>query len=372
MSAAEPTRLVDLVDEAMVRSIGTRLADRLASFDVEAFVAATISAGWDGMSFTQRSARIAERLHAELGLPDAAAVDLLLSTLPEPTPMTDADAGTGHLWMWPYGDFISRYATDDLELGLRACRTLTTRFTAEFAIRPLLARYPEALARIAEWTEDPDPRVRRLVSEGTRPRLPWAGHLRLPVEPVLAILSRLRADPAETVRRSVANHLNDLAKEHDEQVVDLLSTWFAEDVPETTWIVRHALRNDLKRGDPRVMTLFGYAAPQLSATLTARPDRVRIGDITTITLELYSSSPQTQSIRVDLVVDFVKAPGRVGRKVFTWRTIELAPKEQLSMARRLRLSHLSTRSLHPGFHRVAARVNGHDIAESGFELKEAR
>ncbi len=138
--------------------------------------------------------------------------------------------------------------------------------------------FTQRTARVTEWTEDPDPRVRRLVSEGTRPRLPWAGHLRLPVEPVLAILGHLRADPAETVRRSVANYLNDLAKEYDEQVVDLLGTGFAEDVPETTWIVRHALRNHLKRGDPRVMTLFGYAAPQLSATLTARPDRVRIGD----------------------------------------------------------------------------------------------
>ncbi len=137
MPGTEPTRLVDLVDEARVRSIGTRLADRAASFGVEAFVAATISAGWESMSFTQKT------------------------------------------------------------------------------------------ARVTEWTADPDPRVRRLVSEGTRPRLPWAGRLRLPVEPVLAILSRLRADPAKTVRRSVANHLNDLAKDHDAQVVDPLSTWFA-------------------------------------------------------------------------------------------------------------------------------------------------
>ena len=158
---------------------------------------------------------------------------------------------------------------------MQAQHELTQRFTAEFSIRPFIERHPEAtLARLAQWTQDPSPHVRRLVSEGTRPRLPWASRLRdfqRDPAPVLALLERLKDDPELYVRRSVANNLNDIGKDHPDLLADVARRWLQNASPERRWIVRHALRSAIKRAEPGALSALGYgAAPTLAI------ERVRI------------------------------------------------------------------------------------------------
>lgn len=365
---SEAPKLKDYFGQEQVVGIGRRIAAVTEGFDEAAFVEAALVADWEDLSLTQRSQAIADALWSTLSLPATEALEVLTAALP---PELDRAEGVLNesFWLWPFGDLIATYAVDELDAGLAACRELTKRFTGEFAIRPFLRRYPEALERIASWTADDNEHVRRLVSEGSRPRLPWATRLDLPIEPVLKILGRLRADPSPYVRRSVANHLNDLAKDDPDRIVSLLEGWHAEGVEETTWIVRHALRNHLKGGDPRVMTLFGYGVPEVDVTgLCVDPANVRIGDSASAVFDLTSTADRPQDLHVDLVIGYVKANGSRSPKVFRFRTLELGAGQTEACSRRLDFVHRSTRKLYPGEHTLAVRVNGSDLASTSFAL----
>ena len=382
---SDAPKLKDHFDRELVEALGARIERVHPDFVVGGFTQQVFSDDpepFADLTFTGRTRRIAHALRhsLELDVPDALAV--LLATLPEELDLseqTDADADgqtqgplEGGFWMWPYGDFIALYATDHYEAGLEACYELTKRFTAEFAIRPFLAQYPETLDRLAEWTTDPSEHVRRLVSEGTRSRLPWAQRLNLPVDRVLGLLTELRADPSTYVRRSVANHLNDLAKDDSERILDILEGWHAEDVPATTWIVRHALRNHLKAGDPRVLRLFGYDTPELDIVeLTASPASVAIGETIEVSLEVAESAGRDQRIMIDLVVGYVKANGSRSPKVFKFRDIELAAGASMRATKSLPMVQRSTRTLHAGDHSVSARINGVDSDPVWFSLDAA-
>ncbi len=369
-SMSEAPKLKDYFDQELIVGIGRRIATVHDGFDEAAFHAAALTEDWEDLSLTQRSQAIADALWSTLSLPATEALGVLTAALPPELDSSDGVLNDG-FELWPFGDLIATYAVDELDAGLEACRELTKRFTAEFAIRPFLRRYPEALERIAPWTEDDNEHIRRLVSEGSRPRLPWATRLDLPVEPVLELLGRLRTDPSLYVRRSVANHLNDLAKDHPDHIVSLLEAWHAEGVDETTWIVRHALRNHLKAGDPRVMTLFGYGEPEIDVVdLRVDPATVEIGEAASVSFDLTSTTDQPQDLHVDLVIGYMKANGKRSPKVFKYRTFELEGGQTESCAKKLSFVHRSTRKLYPGEHTLAVRVNGSDLATTGFELTD--
>jgi len=365
---SEAPKLKDHFDRELIVGIGRRISEVSAGFDEADFIEAALGADWEELSLTRRSQSIADALWSTLSMPAIEALEVMTAALP---PELDGSAGVLNdgFELWPFGDLIATYAVDELDAGLEACRELTKRFTAEFAIRPFLRRYPEALERVGSWTEDDNEHVRRLASEGSRPRLPWATRLDLPIEPVLEMLGRLRADPSLYVRRSVANHLNDLAKDDPDRIVSLLETWHTEGVEETTWIVRHALRNHLKAGDPRVMTLFGYGVPEVDIVgLRIDPSDIEIGGSASVEFDLASTVNQAQDLHVDLVVGYVKANGKRSPKVFKFRTLELDAGQTETCSKRLSFVHRSTRKLYPGEHTLAVRVNGSDLASTTFDL----
>jgi 3-methyladenine DNA glycosylase AlkC len=185
----------------------------------------------------------------------------------------------------PQNDFVAAYGLGYLDLSLRALYELTKRFTAEGAIRAFLQAYPEqTLTWLAEWATDPNCHVRRLVSEGARPRLPLAPRLPEFVknpQPVLALLEQLKANPVLMVPRSFANNLNDIAKDHPDLVVETLARWKQAADPGTQWIIGHATRTLLKQGHADALALLGYGAATsisvVSFQLTPRIDERRIG-----------------------------------------------------------------------------------------------
>lgn len=257
---------------------------------------------------------------------------------------------------------------------MRAQHALTQRFTAEFSIRAFLEKHPErTLARLRQWAADPSPHVRRLVSEGTRPRLPWAPRLRAfqrDPAPVIELLQLLKDDPELYVRRSVANNLNDIGKDHPALLVDVARRWLRDASPERRWIVNHALRSAVKRADAGALAALGYggeAAVKVRG-VAITPASPRIGGRVEIRFDVVSTSRKAQRLMVDLVVHFVKLRG-TGAKTFKLRALTLAPGEAATVGKTLTLTQLTTRKHHPGVHRVEALLNGRRVKLGEFRLR---
>ncbi len=235
------------------------------SFDGASFSKEALD-GLEPLGLLQRSQQLARVLRRYLPAKYADAVDVLLASLTPPLSRTE-DIGLEVLFYLPHVSFVAEYGLDHegnggedpFDVSMKAQYELTKRFSAEFSVRPFLIReQARTLSRLLEWTSDPDPHVRRLCSEGTRPRLPWA--TRIPAfianpDPVLPILDALKDDPSLYVRRSVANHLGDIAKDNPDVVFQICERWLEAPSREVNWIIRHALRYPAKKGDKVALKL---------------------------------------------------------------------------------------------------------------------
>lgn len=349
-------------DAAFYHRTATALSALHPRFDTQRFLAHALD-DLDARELMARLHRTADAFHLALPLPFAGQLEVLRAHAPR--------IGHNFIAIWPCA-FVARHGLDEPSLSLPALRELTRHGSAEFAIRPFLVRdLPGVLAVMREWSASDDEHVRRLASEGSRPRLPWGERLHALVadpSPTLPLLAALRADPSLYVRKSVANHLNDIAKDHPERVLDLVSAWDRSDA-RTGWIVRHALRTLVKRGHPRALALLGAgSAPRLDATLAVTPKRIRLGDTITLSATLASTARGAQSLLVDYVVHYARASGRASEKVFKWTELTLAPGETTTLTKRQTIRDFTTRKHHPGRHRVELQINGKRLAESAFSL----
>jgi 3-methyladenine DNA glycosylase AlkC len=330
---------------------------------------------YEPLSLTARAARIADAMHTHLPTDFSRAVDILLASASQPHDHRAANGMTAFLYM-PHLLFVAKHGLDHFEDSMRAQHALTQLFTAEFSIRAFLERHPDkTLERLHLWTADPSHHVRRLVSEGTRPRLPWAPRLRTfqrDPRPVVELLEKLKDDPELYVRRSVANNLNDIGKDHPELLTRVARRWLRGASAERRWIVSHALRSAVKRAEAGALAVLGYGE---KAAVTLRgvdiaPASPRIGGHVDVAFEIVNRSRRIQRVLVDLVVHFVKARG-TGPKTFKLRAVELAPGARAEFAKRIGLGQLTTRKHHAGVHRVEALLNGARVRLGEFRLRPA-
>ena len=342
-------------------------------FASRAFVVQALR-GYEALGLLPRARQVARALADHLPRDYATAVDVVLRSLGPPAPATSG-GGMAPFVHLPYVYWVAERGLDHLDDSVRAMHAITQRFSFEFGVRPFVERHPRAmLAVLARWCDDPSPHVRRLVSEGLRPRLPWATRLTVferDPQPVLALLERLRDDPDEIVRRSVANHLNDLGRADPALLVEVCTRWAHDAPPERLQLIRRALRTLVARGDPHALTVLGYGA-RAKVTLRAAsivPPRVPIGDAVRVSFELGSVARRPQRVLVDLRVTYAGArPGVARTKVFKLDAGELAAGASMAFARTLSLRQMSTRTHHPGLHRVEALVNGVPYAVGTFEV----
>lgn len=333
-------------------------------FDAPAFRAVACD-GLDQLELKARAAQIADALRARLPTDIGELTDVVVRLL-------DSDTFAG--WMlWPFTDAVGLLAQHDPERGLALMRLLTPRWTAEGAIRPFIDRHPTiAFPLLLEWTDDPDEHVRRLVSEGTRPRLPWSPQLRALIadpSPSIPLLDRLYDDPSEYVRRSVANHLNDIAKDHPAVAVTIAERWRDLGGEHVGRVVRHGLRSLVKAGDPAALAAIGATvdAPIELLTFTVEPTAITIG----ASVEVHGrvASPMPAEVEIDLRVHYANVAGALTRR----KTFKLARRTipaggAVDVRRSFRFAPVSIRALFPGTHLLELLANGRVVATTEIEL----
>ena len=374
-----PEAFKHLLDAELVRQAARHLQRRHLGFDAAAF-ATDATRGLEALEMKARSMLIAQALQRHLPAEFDTAAALIEAALAPPFghdrlgEMRISDAGLAGWVLWPVGEFIVRAGLHAPERALAALRELTQRFSAEFAIRPFIAAHPVlAFTTLARWAHDPNVHVRRLVSEGSRPRLPWGSQLKALVadpSPSLPLLRQLQDDESEYVRRSVANHLNDIGKDHPR----LVAAWLAEHLPgasaERRALLKHASRTLIKKGDPAVLAAWGLGGRfRGEATLTINPVRVALGGTAVLTLQLRATAKTAQRLAIDYAVHHVKADGSTLPKVFKGWELTLAPREARALEKRHSLKPVTTRTYHPGRHRVVVQINGRPVAEAVFTLR---
>ena len=244
------------------------------------------------------------------------------------------------------------------------------RFSAEFSVRPFFRDHTDLTLETAmDWSGDANLHVRRLASEGSRPRLPWGILLETFVRdpsPLIPLLTRLRDDPEDFVRRSVANNLNDIAKDHPDLVADLAADWLEGAGAARRKLVRHACRTLIKDGHAGALAAFGYAPPKLRDIRLKVPSKVRLGGVLDIVFE--ATSETGQQLHVDYILHFMRANGRLSPKVFKWTDVMAKPGEKLRLTKAHPYRIVTTRKDYPGQQKLSVQINGQVVAEAGFEL----
>lgn len=359
--------LKEIFNEARIRHIGEELAAVHPGCDAAAFCDACLD-GLDQLSLMQRLRRTAEALHRVLPGDFRKAVPVLLKLAPR--------LNSGFVTM-TLGEYVALYGGEHFDQSMQALKFLTAFGSSEFAVRAFLRRdLARTLAVLECWSRDQDEHVRRLASEASRPRLPWS--LRIPAliddpSATARILENLKADPSPYVRKSVANHLNDISKDHRERVLQLLERW-PLDEPRTAWIARHALRTLIKRGDTRALAVIGAgAAPEVRLrALRVEPKAVRLGEKITLSFSLESTCSRSQRLVVDYAIHYVKKSGATSAKVFKLKTFELPPSVSMPLRAVRAIRDFSTRTHYAGRHEIEVLVNGRCLGRTGFTLRVER
>lgn len=376
-----PEPFKNLFNAQLIRQIGEHLQRVDPTFDAPAF-ARKAEDGLDQLELKARSQQIRDALVEYLPADFSQAQQLLLDALhpEEDVDLRDLTMDARGIRGWaimPIADFIAHRGQDEFELSMQALKEMTKRFSAEFAIRSFIIADPiRALRLMTQWATEQNDHVRRLASEGARPRLPWGQQIKALIAdpaPLIPLLQRLRDDPSDYVRRSVANNLNDIAKDHPELVADLAQQWLENAPVNRQRLIRHACRTLIKKGHTKTLFALGVAPAEIApAVLTLSEQKIHVGQALKLNLVLRSLSRKPQNLVVDYMVYHRRANGDLAGKMFKWKTLILLPEQTLMLERNHSFKVVTTRKYYAGDQAVAVRINGALTDPITFELCEDR
>ena len=367
----------NLFNETVIAGMGGHFARVWPEFDQAGFISAAIN-NLDVLELKQRSDQITDAMAAFLPADFEHAAAIMLTSL---APDDEHDFSSQEVncrgisgWaIMPMTHYVGRYGAAYFDLAMTLFKEMTKRSSSEFGIRYFLLEQPKrTLSVLRDWTSDPNVHVRRLVSEGTRPRLPWG--MRLPVfvedpTPLLPLLEALKDDGEEYVRRSVANNLNDIAKDHPDTVARIAKAWLENADKNRQWLIRHACRTLIKQGHKGILAALGYGPPRIDLQqLKILTPRVIFGDGLEFELSLISTSKRAQPLIIDYAVHHQKANGSTSAKVFKWKTITLEAKSTHDARRKHAIRKITTRVYYPGLHSLEIIINGVTYGRQDFEV----
>jgi 3-methyladenine DNA glycosylase AlkC len=355
--------LKEIFNAERLRHIASEMTAVYPAFEARRFLKLA-QTGLADLSVMQRMARVSECLHAVLPLDYEASLKVLRALAPR--------LNSGFVSMClPH--YVATYGAHAFEVSMDALRYFTAFGSSEFAIRHFLRSDLErSLKLMHAWSLDDNEHVRRLASEGCRPRLPWSFRLEpIQADPKLAakILDNLKADTSLYVRKSVANHLNDITKDHPEWVLDLIEGW-SLDNRHTAWIARHALRSLIKQGNQRALAIIGAGGkPEVEIVdVKVEPPVIGLGEKITLSFAIRSTVESSQRLVIDYAIDYVKANGSTSAKVFKLKALTLPGNASEAVSRGQHIKELTTRRHYAGRHAVHVMVNGERLASTAFEI----
>lgn len=344
------------------------------SFQNEAFQKAVVEA-FPNLELKGRIAHIRQCLKDFLPPNYADAITIILKALPPPLDENLTDNDFGDFIFAPYSDFVAHFGCSEthLERSLAAIKALTKRFSAEDAIRYFLNAFPkETLAQLHIWASDTNYHVRRLCSEGTRPKLPWSQKIGLQATETLPLLAQLFSDKTRYVTRSVANHLNDIAKTKPDLVIETLKNWGQlgkQTSTEMAFIKKHALRTLVKDGHPEALALLGFGdSKHIVLSDLQFNTSIKLNEYLNFSFVLYTAT--TKTLAVDYILRFQNKQGQLGsKKVFKLQTFLLQENTNIMLNKRhLFRANMTTRTFYGGVHKVEIQVNGTILGTFQFDL----
>ncbi|MEL7274605.1 MAG: DNA alkylation repair protein [Pseudomonadota bacterium] len=367
----------NVFNPATITHLANRLAAASGAFDHKRFVALATD-NLDALELSERRDQVTDALETCLNLDFAAACQAMIATLRPEAPTENVQdftptEGVGGWMVMPMAGYVSRHGMDHLPVSFHALEAFTRRFTSEFGIRPFFDRFPEeTLAKAHEWAESDSLHVRRLASEGSRPRLPWGMRLNRFVEdptPLIPLLDKLKDDPTEYVRRSVANNLNDIAKDHPDLVAQLAGDWLHGASKNRKRLVTHACRSLVKAGHKPTLEALGYGEPEVDiGPLRLATPAITLGEALEFSLELRNSIDRSQALIVDFNLHLMKANGTLAPKTFKWKVFELGAGKSVTLTKRHPIKPVTTRVYCGGEQALELQINGRTFDRLPFTL----
>lgn len=358
----------NLINEAVVKKISLEISKVHPAFNQKKFQ--KLSTELPSLELKARVLLITGHLKSELPAEYKKALSILVEVM-ESNKLKGFE-------LWPFSEYISQFGLDHFDESMKAMYVLTSRFTSEFAVRPFLIKnHVRVLKYFSKWATDKDAHIRRWVSEGSRPLLPWGQRIPLfvmdPTHTIL-LLDKLRFDEELYVRKSVANHLNDISKNHPQVVIEVLRMW-QKDVPaqhadKIKWITRHALRTLIKKGHPAAMKLMGVdgKADIKINNFKLNKKHFKLNDQMEFSFDIASTSKKTQKLIIDYSIDFIKANGKSGKKMFKLKSLEIRPGENLTINKKHSLKPITTMKFYSGTHHLKLQINGEVLNKISFLL----
>jgi 3-methyladenine DNA glycosylase AlkC len=375
---AEPFK--NRYDERFCERFAKDLKLIIKDFDAHEFVVRIMDDEWENREYKQRIAHITTVLrkflpadYKEAIAKILALLDYVESTQPDFSKTDDTKFGLTLAYGAVLDNYVEQYGLDDYATSVKAMEKITRFTSCEFAAHRFIAKYPgEMMQQMLIWSKHRHWGVRRLASEGCRPRLPWAAalpKLKADPTPILPVLENLKNDPSKFVRLSVANNLNDIAKDHPQTVIDLAKRWKGES-QEVDRIIKHGCRTLLKQGHPAVMALFGFDPLKSIAMehFQISSPAIKIGDSLEFRFDLLNTNSKKALIRLEYGIYYRKANGTLRKKVYKISEKEYAGNSTAHITRKHSFRVVTTRKYHPGPHRIAVIINGNEFEKHNFEL----
>jgi 3-methyladenine DNA glycosylase AlkC len=357
-------------DLNMLRTLGAALERQITDFSFNHFLKKVYSDGWETKELMPRVKHLAVVLHEFLPEDFPKAAGILSMVADDIRNAKNKQQTFGFMCL---AEYISSYGLNHLNASVRAMETITKLISCEFAVRPFIIRYPrQMMAIMMEWSRHEDAKVRRLASEGCRPRLPWGLALRdfkTDPSPILPILEALKEDPDEWVRKSVANNLNDISKDHPQFLLQLIKKWKGKNA-QTDALLKHAARNLLKRGDEHALALFGVRHDQKIKADRTRilTPTVHVGSELRFEFEITNDSRQNKLVRLEYAIYYNTARGVLSKKVYKISEKEYKAGTKYHITRKQSFKPITTRRFYAGKHELSVIVNGKESKRLPFEL----
>lgn len=353
----------EVYNEEFISLLARGVKQAYPQFDVNHFVKLVFEGNWAEKALKERMRHVTTCLHNCLPSQYEEAITILRKVAPQ---LEEHELAGIVL-----PDFVEMYGLHNWDVSIDALELFTKYTTSEYAVRPFFVKDQNKMVeQMTKWSLHPHHRVRRLASEGIRPRLPWGmalNQFKQDPLPIIPILTNLKEDEFLYVRKSVANNINDISKDHPEVVLKLAKEWIGKH-PHTDWIIKHGCRTLLKKGNKQALSIFGFQGSDSVQVIdfTVGKEKVFIGEDLPFSLELKGDNEEPFKIRVEYAIDYVKASGNRNRRVFKVTENEITNGKILSYKKSHSFKDLSTRKHYAGLHTITLLINGEEVRKTDF------